>query len=97
LGQSRESVKILLFSTFREKYGVKELVVECNGTIENLITNATKILGKHFLDEIYDKNLRKVKEELIFTINGRDIRDLKEKVKINDGDVIAIFPPSGGG
>jgi molybdopterin synthase sulfur carrier subunit len=91
------SAKIMLFATLREKYGVKDLNVKCDGTVFNLIENASKILGKSFFEEVYDKNQGKVKENIIFMINGRNIKDLGEKVRIKDNDVIAIFPPIAGG
>jgi molybdopterin synthase sulfur carrier subunit len=91
------SAKIMLFATLRKKYGVKDLNVECDGTIFNLIENASKILGGSFFDDVYDKNQGKVRENIIFMINGRNIKDLGEKIKIKDNDVIAIFPPIAGG
>ncbi|MEM1556523.1 MAG: MoaD/ThiS family protein [Candidatus Bathyarchaeia archaeon] len=91
------SVKVLLFATLRKKYGVKELVVNCDGTIEGLIKSASKILGESFIDDIYDKERGKVRDDLIFTINGRNIKDLKGDVELRDQDVIAIFPPLAGG
>ena len=91
------SVKLKLFATLRKNYGVKELDVECDGTIFNLIENASKILGKSFFDDIYDKNQGKVRDNIIFMINGRNIKDLGEKIKLTDNDVVAIFPPIAGG
>lgn len=91
------SVKIMLFATLREKYGVKDLNVECDGTLFDLIEKASKILGKSFLDEVYDKKQGKVRDNIIFMVNGRNIKDLGEKIKIKDKDVIAIFPPIAGG
>jgi MoaD family protein len=91
------SVKLKLFATLRKNYGVKELDVECDGTIFNLIENASKILGRSFFDDIYDKNQGKVRDNIIFMINGRNIKDLGEKIKLTDNDVVAIFPPIAGG
>ena len=90
------TVKVRLFATLRKKYGVKELTVKCDGTLREVIENASKIIGRGFLREIYDENQGKVKENMIIMINGRNIRDLKE-IKIKDGDIIAIFPPLAGG
>jgi molybdopterin synthase sulfur carrier subunit len=91
------SVKIRLFATLRKKYGVKEVTVECDGTLKDLIESASKILGEEFFNDIYDKEHDKVRNDRIFTINGRNIKDFKGNIEIKDDDVIAIFPPLAGG
>jgi len=91
------SAEILLFATLRKKYGVNRLTVKCDGTVRSLIESASKILGASFFDDVYDRKLNKVREDIIFMINGRNIKDLKGNIEIKDGDVIAVFPPLGGG
>ncbi|MEM2341655.1 MAG: MoaD/ThiS family protein [Candidatus Bathyarchaeia archaeon] len=91
------SVKVLLFATLRKKYGTKELVVNCDGTLRSLIENVSKILGEDFFNDVYDKEHGKVRDDLIFTINGRNIKDLKGDVSLKDQDIISIFPPLAGG
>ena len=91
------TVRISLFAMLREKYGVKELQVECDGTVRNLLENAAKVLGESFFTKIYDVNQNKVREDLIFSINGRNIKDLKGESKIKDGDKVSIFPAIAGG
>jgi molybdopterin synthase sulfur carrier subunit len=91
------SVKILLFATFRKKYGSREITVKCDGTIRSLIEEASKILGEEFLNDVYDGERRKVRDDLIFTVNGRNIKDLKGDITLKDQDVVAIFPPLAGG
>ncbi len=90
-------VEILLFATFRQKYGVSRLEVKCDGTVRNLIENAAKVLNNSFLGEVYDIAQNKVRQDLIFTINGRNIKDIKGEVEIKEGDAVAIFPPLAGG
>jgi len=91
------SVKIMLFATLRRKYKVKELFVDCDGTIPDLIDKASKILGSEFINDVYDRKRGKVREDMIFMINGRNIKDLKGEITLKDDDVIAIFPPLAGG
>jgi len=91
------SAKIVLFASLRKKYKTKELAVKCDGTLQDLIENASKILGDRFFDDVYDRKQGKVREDIILMINGRNFKDLKGKVEINDGAVIAVFPPLGGG
>lgn len=91
------TAKILLFATLREKYKTKELTIECDGTLQDLIEKSSKILGFEFTNDVYDNKNRRVKSDIIFMINGSNIKDLKEKIEIKDNDVIAIFPPIAGG
>lgn len=90
-------VKVLLFATFRKKYGVKELTVNCDGTVKGLIESASKILGEDFLNDVYDIEREKVRDDLIFAVNGRNIKDLGGDVRLKDQDVVSIFPPLAGG
>jgi len=91
------SVRVVLFATLRKKYGVKEVVVRCDGTLKSLVENISKTLGDSFFTEIYDKNRGKVRDNLILMINGRNIKDLKGEVTLRNNDVIAVFPPLAGG
>ncbi|AEA47908.1 MoaD/ThiS family protein [Archaeoglobus veneficus] len=89
-------VKIELFATFRDKYGTKALEVECDGNLESAFRSAAEILGKEFLEDVFDEN-GKIRQDRIITVNGRNIKDIGDNVEIRDGDVIAIFPPIAGG
>ncbi|MGC8998379.1 MAG: MoaD/ThiS family protein [Candidatus Bathyarchaeia archaeon] len=91
------SVKIILFATLRGKYKTRELAVTCNGTLQNMIENASKILGPEFVDDVYDKKRGKVRDDMIIMVNGRNIKDLEGEITLKDNDVIAIFPPLAGG
>ena len=91
------AAKVVLFATLRKKFGVRELEVKCDGTVRNLIEKASMKLGKDFFEMIYDIDGDSVKDEFLFTINGRNIKDIKKEARIKDGDVIAIFPRVAGG
>ncbi len=90
-------IEIKLFASLRDKYGVRLIEVECDGTIRNLVENAARKLGKSFLASVYDSNRDKVRDDLIFAINGRNLKDLKGEIELKAGDKIAIFPPVAGG
>ncbi len=89
-------VKIELFATFRDKYNTKVVEVECDGTLEDAFRSAAKILGENFLEDVFDEN-GELRQDRIITINGRNIKDLKGEIKLQEGDKIAVFPPLAGG
>jgi len=91
------SVKILLFATLRNKYRTRELTVTCDGTLLNMMENASKMLGPEFIDDVYDRNRGKVRGDMIIMVNGRNIKDLEGEIILKNNDVIAIFPPLAGG
>ena len=86
-----------MFATLRDKYGVRKIEIECDGTIRNLIDNTARRLGDSFLASVYDSDREKVRDDLIFAINGRNLKDLKGEIELKEGDRIAIFPPGAGG
>lgn len=87
-------VRIEFFATLREKFG-KSIEVECNGTLKNAFISAGEILGKEFLEEVFDEN-GNYRSDRIITVNGRNIKD--EMIEnLREGDRIAVFPPVAGG
>lgn len=88
-------VKILLFATLRDKYGVREIEVESErGDFREVIEKAGEVLGRDFIDEVLtNEGFRK---DRIILINGRHIQFIKD-LKLGEGDTIAIFPPLAGG
>ncbi len=92
-------VKLKLFATLREKYGRKEIEVECDGSILGAILEASKLLGEEFYWEVFDKE-GKFREDRIINVNGRNVKDLikkGEEIRLKTGDRISIFPPLAGG
>ncbi len=87
-------VKILLFATLRDKYGVKEIEVETSGSLREAIENAAKRLGEDFVNEVFEGN--GYRNDRIIFINGRHVQFAGEP-DLKDGDTIAIFPQIAGG
>ncbi|AKG38086.1 MAG: MoaD/ThiS family protein [Infirmifilum sp.] len=87
-------VKILLFASLRDKYGVKEIEVDTDGSLRNAVENASKQLGREFIDEFFENS--SYRSDRLILVNGRHIQFLGE-VQLKDGDIIAIFPPIAGG
>jgi molybdopterin synthase sulfur carrier subunit len=87
-------VRIEFYATLRERFG-KGIEVECNGTLRDAFLSASKILGKEFLEEVFDDE-GNYRADRIITVNGRNIKD--EMVEfLNEGDRIAVFSPVAGG
>jgi sulfur-carrier protein len=90
-------VKIKLYATFREKYGLIEFEVQSDGTLNNLVKNAGKVVGEKFIDDMYNTKKEVFRDDRIVTINGRNVKDIKSDIVLKEGDEIAIFPPIAGG
>ncbi|MDW7672084.1 MAG: MoaD/ThiS family protein [Bacillota bacterium] len=77
------SVKVKLFSSLREHREDKECIKECSFDLNDGTTVA----------DAADKLQVKKEDIKIVLINGRDAELTSE---IKEGDVVALFPPTGG-
>lgn len=87
-------VRIEFYATLREKFG-KSIEVDCDGTLRGAFISASKLLGREFLDEVFDER-GYYRGDRIITVNGRNIKDEMIEV-LKEGDRIAVFPPVAGG
>ena len=54
--------------------------------------------GKRFVEYVYDEKTGEVKGFLQFLVNGKSAATLNGlQTELEDGDVLAILPPVGGG
>jgi len=89
-------VKIRLWGVFQEIIGERELSIEVpeNFTISNLLDRLVSIYDKKFEDELFQPNSKNIKPYIKILHNGHGA---KLDSRLRDGDVVAIFPPVGGG
>ncbi|MEM3402986.1 MAG: MoaD family protein [Nitrososphaeria archaeon] len=91
------SIKVLLFATFREKYGAKEVSLTFDGSIVGFLDALRRRFGDGIINDIFDSEAKRFRNNLIIMINGRNLKDIKEGVNFKDNDTVAIFPPVAGG
>ena len=87
--------KILLFSILREKLGIKELHLEAEGTVLEILRKMEK-MGYPVGDLVLEGG--KLKKGFIILVNGKNIVHLEGLgTRVGVADKMAIFPPAGGG
>jgi len=67
-------------------------------TLDNVIKTLAREHGKPFVEYVYDAKTGEVKGFLQFLVNGKSAATLNgQQTELEDGDVLAILPPVGGG
>ncbi|KPV62614.1 MAG: ThiS family protein [Candidatus Bathyarchaeota archaeon BA1] len=95
------TVKVKLFATFREVAGGRrEADVELpeKATVMDLIEGLSQLFGYEIKDNLLDfetGDLKPLNKVLINGCNAELLQKLKTPLK--EGDVVALFPPVGGG
>jgi MoaD family protein len=95
-------VSVRFFTSLRETVGKKEETLKFPESSKVTVDTVLKILsqryGKRFVEYVYDEKTGKVKGFLQFLVNGKSAATLNGlQTELEDGDVLAILPPVGGG
>jgi MoaD family protein len=95
-------VKVLFFTSLREITGKKEESLNFETKNKVTINAILKVLneryGTSFEEYVFDPKTHHVRGFLQFLINGKSVSSLNAiETKLNEGDVLAILPPVGGG
>ena len=88
-------VKMKFFANLRDLVKKKEIDVEAS-MVKDAIDTASSLLGIDLESELFDGEIPK--KGVIVLVNGRNIEHLKGiYTPLQEGDVISLFPPVGGG
>jgi MoaD family protein len=95
-------VSIRYFTSLREIANKKEETLEFPEGQKVTVNAVLKMLaqrhGKRFIEYIYDEKTKEVKGFLQFLVDGKSAATLNGlQTELEDGDVLAILPPVGGG
>jgi MoaD family protein len=94
-------VSVKFFTALREITGKKEETLTFKDsktvTIDVILRKLIQRYGKSFREYVFDGKTGEVKSFLQFLVNGRSMTETELGTKLEDGDVLAIIPPVGGG
>ena len=95
-------VSVRFFTKLREIVGKKEEKLEFlqgeQVTLDVILKKLRQRYGKRFVDYVYDPKTGEVRGFLQFLINGKSAITLNGlQTILDEGDVLAILPPIGGG
>jgi molybdopterin synthase sulfur carrier subunit len=95
-------VSVRFFTSLRETVGKKEETLEFSEgekvTVDMVLKTLRQRYGNRFVEYVYDRETGTVRSFLQFLVNGKSASTLNGlQTELEDGDVLAILPPVGGG
>jgi molybdopterin synthase sulfur carrier subunit len=94
------NIKVRIFAAFRDILGIKEtdLQFPSNITVRSLVQTLSNKYSQGKLErQVFDES-GKVQKYVKILVNGRDVDFLDgPSTQLKDGDILAMFPPVGGG
>ncbi len=95
-------VSVRFFTSLREIVNKREETLEFPEGEKVTVDTALKALvqrhGKRFVDYVWDSETGEVRGFLRFLVNGKSASSMNGlQTELQDGDVLAVLPPVGGG
>ena len=95
-------VSVRFFTSLREIVDKKEETLKFSEgervTVDAVLQTLAQRYGKRFVEYVYDRKTKGVRGFLQFLVNGKSATTMKGlETELEDGDVLAILPPVGGG
>jgi MoaD family protein len=95
-------ISVRFFTSLREITDKKEETLKFpegkKVTVEVVLKTLTQRYGKPFVEYVYDRKTGEVQGFLQFLVNGKSAATMNGlETELEDGDVLAILPPVGGG
>ena len=95
-------ISVRFFTSLREITNKKEETLKFpegeKVTVDMVLKTLTQRYGKRFVEYVYDRKTGEVRGFLQFLVNGKSAATLNGlETELEDGDVLAILPPVGGG
>jgi molybdopterin synthase sulfur carrier subunit len=95
-------IVVRFFTSLREITGTREENVEFpedkKVTIDVVLRTLNKKYGRDFHEYVYDGETGQVRSFLQFLVNGKSASTVNGlETRLEEGDVLAILPPVGGG
>jgi molybdopterin synthase sulfur carrier subunit len=95
-------VSVRFFTSLREIVNKKEETLEFSEgekvTVDMVLKTLVQRYGERFVEYVYDRKTGEVRGFLQFLVNGKSATTLDGlETELEDGDVLAILPPVGGG
>ena len=93
------NIKIFFLSLLEDITGVNEITlnIDKDSTIKDVLKLLTSEFGKEFKITIFE-NPDTLSKYIIISLNGRDIRSLRNlESSLHDGDEVALLPAIAGG
>jgi MoaD family protein len=95
-------VSVRFFTSLREIVDKKEEILRFpegeKVTVDTVLKTLAQRYGKRFVEYVYDHKTKEVRGFLQFLVNGKSASTTNGlETELEDGDVLAILPPVGGG
>lgn len=91
------TVTVRFFATVREITGTKSIEIEAED-INDMLTKLGQTYGKSFTNAVIDSSSGQLKRFYSCMVNGKRIELIDGyQTRLKDKDVVALFPPVGGG
>ena len=95
-------VSVRFFTSLREIVDKKEETLKFSEgekvTVDTVLKTLKQRYGKRFVEYVYEGKTKEVRVFLQFLVNGKSATTMNGlETELEDGDVLAILPPVGGG